>query len=113
MKTFIMIITGFLLISSGIEAADITGTWKGTAPGPDGNPMEITYEFESTDKDLILLAGLGGDAHTFDKFAPGSSRRPGSLLSIQSQSKRRMINDSTGANGSSGKYRQGLSIGSY
>jgi hypothetical protein len=43
-------------------AVDITGTWAGTAPGPDGNPMDITYEFESAGDVLTgtVSTKLGG-----------------------------------------------------
>lgn len=38
------------------------GTWQGTAPGPDGTPLAITYEFESAGNNLsgYVTTRLGG-----------------------------------------------------
>lgn len=44
------------------ENKKFDGTWKGIAPGPGGNPLDITYEFESTGDVLTgtVSTELGG-----------------------------------------------------
>ena len=44
------------------ERNEIDGTWVGSTTGQDGNPMEVTYEFEAAGKDLIgtVSTKLGG-----------------------------------------------------
>jgi CubicO group peptidase (beta-lactamase class C family) len=48
---------------------EIDGTWVGSTPGQDGNPMEVTYVFESVGKDLIgtVSTKLGGGAFSEGK----------------------------------------------
>jgi CubicO group peptidase (beta-lactamase class C family) len=48
---------------------EIDGTWAGSTAGQDGNPMEVTYVFESVGKDLIgtVSTKLGGGAFTEGK----------------------------------------------
>ena len=61
---------GIFLFSSTIGAADFEGIWKGTALGPDGNPMEIFYEFDLTGKNLegYVLTKLGGGSFSGGKI---------------------------------------------
>ena len=44
------------------EPSPIDGTWKGTTPGPDGKPLDVTYVFEAYDKTLVgtVTTNLGG-----------------------------------------------------
>ncbi len=41
-----------LLLAGFCAAADITGTWKGTFEGPDGNKMDMTFTFKQEDTKL-------------------------------------------------------------
>ena len=70
MKTLIVFIMGIFLLSSAAEAADIDGTWKGNVPGPDGDPLVITYEFESVGNSLsgYVSTKLGGGPFTEGKI---------------------------------------------
>jgi len=44
------------------EEKSFNGTWTGTVPGQDGNPMDVTYEFEAVGKGVIgtISTKLGG-----------------------------------------------------
>jgi hypothetical protein len=44
------------------EPSPIDGTWKGSTPGPDGKPLDVTYVFEAYDKTLVgtVTTRLGG-----------------------------------------------------
>ena len=44
------------------ESSPFDGTWKGTTPGPDGKPLDVTYIFEVYDKTLVgtVTTTLGG-----------------------------------------------------
>ena len=73
-----------LLIAASTFAADaVTGTWKGNAPGPDGQGMEITFTLKSEGATLTgtVLTPMGelpisngkidGNAVSFDADAGG------------------------------------------
>ena len=73
-----------LLIAGSTFAADVvTGTWKGTAPGADGQGMEITFTLKSEGATLTgtVLTPMGelpisngkvdGNAVSFDADAGG------------------------------------------
>jgi hypothetical protein len=73
-----------LLVAASTFAADaVTGTWKGTAPGPDGQGMEITFTLKSEGATVTgtVLTPMGempisngkidGNAVSFDADAGG------------------------------------------
>jgi hypothetical protein len=73
-----------VLIAASTFAADaVTGTWKGSAPGPDGQGMEITFNLKLEGATLTgtVLTPMGelpisngkveGSAVTFDADAGG------------------------------------------
>ncbi len=52
------------------KSSAVDGTWTATADGPDGNPLEATYEFEAIGKELFgtVSTRLGGGSFSEGKI---------------------------------------------
>jgi len=47
--------------------ADITGTWKGTANGPDGQPIDLTYNIKGDGDKLTGTGEANGNTVSLDE----------------------------------------------
>ena len=69
MKTRTYIGSALLVILTAtlMFAADVTGAWKGEVKGPDGNSLQLTFNFKQDGAKLTgTITGPGGDLDITD-----------------------------------------------
>src|ERR1700749_2554313 len=56
-----------LVVCMAAAIADLTGTWKGTAIGPDGQPIDLTYNMKVDGEKLTGTGEANGNTVNLDE----------------------------------------------
>lgn len=76
MKRIIMGLCALMLLSAvAAFAADVSGVWKASMPGRDGNSREVTFNFKVDGEKLTgtMSGGQGGDVELQDGKVAGDT----------------------------------------
>lgn len=74
-----VLILALMLLLTGCHKDTVVGKWSGTAPGPGGTPIVMTYNFTEDGKESVGIQTQGGPA-AFNVNVGGTYKVDGATL---------------------------------